>query len=169
MTTEQPSARKQDLATHLSAQPDVVVSYLFGSVARGRATIQSDIDIAVLLDPGLDDRTMVERQLDLIGALEPYCDREVQVVLLNCATPLLAYQVIRDGVRLSARTDAERVAFEVSTMKRYFDVQPMLAFQQRALYQRIREVGLGRRPERDRGTLEAAERLYARFTQSSGR
>ena len=157
------------LTAHLSAQPDVVVSYLFGSVARGQTTPQSDVDIAVLLDPGLDDRTLLERQLALIGALEPYSDRDLQLVLLNHATPLLAYQVLRDGVRLSARSEVERIAFEVATMNRYFDIQPMLAFHRQALFQQIREVGLGRRSERDHSAVDAAERLSARLAQSSGR
>ncbi|RME36982.1 MAG: nucleotidyltransferase domain-containing protein, partial [Thermoflexia bacterium] len=35
------------LLEYLAAQPDVVAAYLFGSVAEGRARLQSDVDIAV--------------------------------------------------------------------------------------------------------------------------
>jgi predicted nucleotidyltransferase len=164
----------QSIAACLTGQADVIVGYLFGSVARGQARPQSDVDIAALLDsaptePDLDERSMVERQLTLMGALAPYSGREVQVVLLNRVTPLLAYEVIREGIRLFERSTPERVSFEVATMKHYFDIQPMLAFQQRALFQRIRKVGLGQQTKRDHGTIEAAERLLARLTESSGR
>ena len=169
MRSDKLSIDQQGIAAYLAEQMDVVVGYLFGSVARGQATPRSDVDIAVLLDPELDAQTMVERQLALMSTLAPYSDLEVQVVLLNQATPLLAYEAVREGVCLVERTQAERVAFEVAAMKRYFDVQPMLAFHQQALFKQIREVGLGRQTERDRGTIEAAERLRARLAESSGR
>jgi uncharacterized protein len=159
----------EGLAAALAAHPDVVAGYLFGSVARGEALPGSDVDVAVLLDPELDERARVERLWALIGVLEPFSLREVQVVLLNTAPPLLAYQVIRDGVRLAARSEVERVAFEVHTMQRYFDIQPMLAFHKEALFQQIREVGLGRRRERDHSAVDAAERLSARLKESSER
>ncbi|MGC9523730.1 MAG: type VII toxin-antitoxin system MntA family adenylyltransferase antitoxin [Anaerolineae bacterium] len=159
----------EGVRAYLAAQPDIVVSYLFGSVAREQVMPWSDVDVAVLLDPNLDERARVERQLALMSALEAFADREVQVTLLNDAPPLLAYQVIRDGVRLSARTDGERVAFEVAAMKRYFDLQPMLAFHKQALFQRIREVGLGRRARGDRSAVAAAERLRARLEGSTER
>ena len=169
MVTDRLSIDQQGIAAYLAEQTDVVVGYLFGSVARGQVTPRSDVDIAVLLDLGLDAQAIVERQLALMGALEMFTDRKVQVTLLNRATPLLAYQVIREGVCLSERSKPEQVAFEVATMKRYFDLQPMLAFQQQALFQRIREVGLGKRARHDRSTLEAAERLRERLEESTRR
>ena len=110
----------------------------------------------------------MERQLDLMVTLEPYSVRNVQVVLLNQATPLLAYQVLREGARLTERSETEKVAFEVRTMKRYFGVQPMLALQGQQLFEQIQEVGLGQTPRRDHSAIEAAERLRARFQESSG-
>ena len=169
MASDRLSIEVQGIAAYLAKQTDVVAGYLFGSVARGQATPRSDVDIAVLLGPELDAQAMVERQLALMGALETFTEREVQVTILNRATPLLAYQVIREGVRLFERNTPARVAFEVAAMKRYFDLQPMLAFQQQALFQRIREVGLGTRARHDRSTLEAAERLRERLEEPSGR
>ena len=169
MASDRLSIDQQGMAAYLAEQADVVVGYLFGSVARGQATPRSDVDIALLLDAELDAQAMVERQLALMGALETFTDREVQVTILNRATPLLAYEVIREGVCLMERSLAERVAFEVAAMKRYFDLKPMLAFQQQALFQRIREVGLGTRANHDRSTLEAAERLRERLEESTRR
>ena len=37
------------IQSYFAGQPEVVVAYLFGSVARGRANHLSDVDIAVLL------------------------------------------------------------------------------------------------------------------------
>ncbi len=75
--------------------------------------MRSDVDLAVLFDACQGPREHVERQLDLMVALEAFSDREVQVTLLNTASPLLAYQVLREGVQLYARSFEERVDFEV--------------------------------------------------------
>ncbi len=40
------------MTAYLARQPDVDAAYLYGSVARGQANVLSDVDIAVLLQPG---------------------------------------------------------------------------------------------------------------------
>lgn len=50
------------MAAYLAAQADVVIAYLFGSVARGDATLQSDVDVAVLLEEDKSERQQIERQ-----------------------------------------------------------------------------------------------------------
>jgi uncharacterized protein len=150
----------QPFSEYFSRQPDVIVAYLFGSVARGQETRLSDVDIAVLLDPMTEPEAVLDRQITRLTDLEQMARLEVQLTLLNHAPPLLAYQVIREGVLLHQRSEAERVAFQVKAMKEYFDVQPMLAFHNDALRQRIREDGLGRRRTGSLRTLEAAERIW---------
>jgi predicted nucleotidyltransferase len=96
--TAQPPAPTIDLKHmkgYFARQPDIVVAYLFGSVARGRAHKLSDVDVAVLFAPEVGLEESVERQLQLMGDLEEFTDREVQVTVLNRAPPLLAYQVIK--------------------------------------------------------------------------
>jgi uncharacterized protein len=132
----------QPFAEYFGRQPDVVVAYLFGSVARGQATPLSDVDIAVLLDPTEEAEAVLDRQVTLLTELTQLAEPEVQLTLLNDVPPLLAYEVIREGILLHQRSGAERVAFQVKAMKEYFDVQPMLAFYNDVLRQRIREDGL---------------------------
>lgn len=158
-----------EVKDYIRAQRDIVVVYLFGSVARGRAIAQSDLDIAVLLADGLDPEATVDRQIHLTSDLSRFSDREVQVTILNRASPMLAYQVVRDGQLLFERSQHERVAFEVNAMKRYFDVKPMLEFHSVQLRQRIQEVGLGRRSRRAERALEAAERIRERLARATDR
>jgi predicted nucleotidyltransferase len=51
---------REKLSHFFATRPEVVVAYLYGSHAEGRAHRESDIDIAVLLDrarcPSDDDR-----------------------------------------------------------------------------------------------------------------
>lgn len=157
------------LNLYLAQQPAIVLAYLFGSVARGQATPLSDIDIAILLDASLDEAQRLNTHLDIAVAVAELLGEKAQVTLLNNAPPFLAYNVIRDGILLYKRTEAERVAFVVRTMKLYFDFKPALEFHQQKLLERIEEHGLGYRKERDNGTLEAAKRLHQRLTRSSKR
>ena len=152
------------IGAYLAGQPEVVVAYLFGSVARGQADHLSDVDIAVLLDEPLEPERAVERQLRLMADLARYADQEVQVVLLNRAPPLLAYQVVETGILLYERSQTERIAFEVLTRKIYFDWKPWQDFHTRALLKDIKEVGLSGRRRRHTGTLEAARRIHQRLT-----
>ncbi|MGQ9583942.1 MAG: type VII toxin-antitoxin system MntA family adenylyltransferase antitoxin [Anaerolineae bacterium] len=164
MKQSAPRVDQGGMCTYFATQSDVVVAYLFGSVAQGRANAQSDVDVAVLLEGDLSEHAFVERQLDLMLALDNYADREVQVTLLNRASPLLAYQVTRYGVLLYERDRLERLAFEVRAMKVYFDVKPMLDFFTRVAIERIKERGHEptARTKRARRTLAAVERIRQR-------
>lgn len=81
---------------------EVRAALLFGSQATGRARSDSDIDVAVLLDPAsVSLRT--EHLRRVLGALshELASDR-LDLVILNDAPPMLAFQILKHG----------RVAFE---------------------------------------------------------
>jgi predicted nucleotidyltransferase len=157
------------IKAYFAQQPEVVLAYLFGSIARGEADSLSDIDIAVLLQPDLESEACVEKQLQFMLDLDKITKQDAQVMLLNQASPMLAYQTVRDRVLLYERNPQERANFEVLTMKRYFDVKPMLEFFNQARLRRIKEEGLGRRKQRPARALEAARRVHKRLTRISGR
>lgn len=77
--------------------PGLASVYLFGSEAEGRAHRESDIDLAVLLDPalpgGADAR--FEVRLRLIGRIEPLlAGRPLDLMILNDCPPLFARRLI---------------------------------------------------------------------------
>jgi predicted nucleotidyltransferase len=156
------------IQAYLARQPDIVIAYLFGSVARGEENRLSDVDIAILLEPDLNRETQLEVQIKYLTELDQMICRDVQLVILNDAPPMLAYQVIRDGLLLYERSQEERVEFAVLAIKRYFDVQPMMAYFNQALIQRIKEEGLGQRKRSPKGALEAARRIHERLASVSG-
>ena len=157
------------MAAYFAGQSDVAAAYLFGSAARGQADRLSDVDIAVLLDARLGAEESVERQLRIMGDLEEYASREVQVVVLNRAAPLLAYQVVQHGILLYERRRTERISFEVQTRRIYFDLKPRLDFHTQSLLRDIKEVGLSGRRKRRGGALEAARRIHRRLARATER
>ncbi len=108
-----------------AADRKVSVAYLFGSVATGKATEASDVDVGVLYaqDPA---RTLDGLPLDLEGDLEQLLGRHVQVVALNRAPVDLIHRVLRDGHLVLDADPSLRIRFEVKSRNEYFDLLPML-------------------------------------------
>jgi len=139
---------REVLPSFFMEQPDVVAAYLFGSQATGRAGRGSDVDIAVLLSESVAPQRRGERRLRLIVDLERLCERSVDVVVLNRATPVLQNQVLRYGKLLFERDRLARVRFEVRARQAYFDLKPVYDRHTQELLERIKEVGLSGRKRR---------------------
>lgn len=151
-----PSLHAAGLVNYLATQPDVVAAYLFGSLAEERATPHSDVDIAILFAAASDPLAVGDRQLRLMRQLERFTDREVDVVIMNPAPPILQHQVLRHGRLLYERDRRARMEFEVQAGKTYTDLKPRYNFHTRDLLRKIKEVGLGGRRRRRRQPAKAA-------------
>ena len=100
----------------------------FGSTVSGRTHARSDVDIAVLLDrPDLSLRDHAELLHELQGLMD---DREVDLVILNRADPLLLKQVSDGCVRLYG-SDRELQRFRLLAFRRYQDHRPWLELERR--------------------------------------
>jgi predicted nucleotidyltransferase len=103
---------------------EILAAWLFGSQARGTARPDSDVDVAVLLGTVPEGRyppVEVELGVELTRRL----GREVDVVVLNRASPELVHRALRDGELLVERDRAERVRFQVHQRALFFDMQPV--------------------------------------------
>jgi predicted nucleotidyltransferase len=123
----------------------VRLAYLFGSQAAGRARADSDVDVAVLLRPDLSDDARFETRLALIGELGQLLRTDnVDLVVLNEAPPLLAYEVLHKGRVLYCADERERIEFQVRTLREYEDTEPLRRALDSALVERIRTGRFGK-------------------------
>ena len=152
VTKQIPHVDSAGMARFFAQQPEVVVAYLFGSVARGQADAASDVDIAILLDHRIGSRRFGKLQLRYMMQLGDLCQGEPDIVILNHAPPLLQDQVIRYGRAVYERSHRERIAYEVKALSLYFDVKPMLDQQLQMVFDELKEGGLGVRYTRYRRT-----------------
>lgn len=129
------------------AERGVVLAYLFGSQATGQAGPLSDIDVGVLLGPEIAREQWLDVQLDLISELAGLFQRDdVDVIILNQATPLLADRVVRFGQRLYEADSLTRVHFEVETFHRYVDTAPLRRAQRQRMLEWVQNRRAARQP-----------------------
>jgi predicted nucleotidyltransferase len=140
------------LRERLAGERDLRLAYLFGSRATGRAAPGSDWDVAVLFERGADPR----RRLALAEALREALGAPVDLVSLERAPVEFATRVVRDGVLLVARSEAERVEYEAMVLARASDLAPLLERQRREI---LEGGGHDRAVERYRAALGAPRGL----------
>jgi uncharacterized protein YutE (UPF0331/DUF86 family)/predicted nucleotidyltransferase len=121
---------------------DLVV--LFGSAARGRLRTESDLDVAVRFvgeRPGFEAEAAVAGELH--GALQP--SRELDLVLLNGASPTLLAHVAGDGILLHAASPELWPLFRLYARRRFEDTEPYRCRRWEALKERFLGMTLPRR------------------------
>ncbi len=97
----------------------VLLAFLLGSVPRGRATDQSDVDVAVLFEQRPEMREVNRLKDDLASML----GREPDVVVLNIASPILKMQVLKLGTVLFELHRKFRCRFFQDTIREYDDLK----------------------------------------------
>ena len=109
------------LKKNLQAEGNILVAYIFGSFLEQRLTSESDVDIAVLFrEESVPDGFGM---LDLAARLSRGAGREVDLLCLNNAGPIIAMQVLRKGKIIVERDAQKRVEFQVRLISRYDDVK----------------------------------------------
>lgn len=100
------------LVQALGERRDLAAAVLFGSGAAGRLRANSDLDLALLFAQGqVPDGLAL---LDMRGELELLAGRDVDLVVLNGASPIIAHQAIKNGKLLVCR---DRWAYETYVMR----------------------------------------------------
>ncbi|MBI4374179.1 MAG: helix-turn-helix domain-containing protein [Deltaproteobacteria bacterium] len=96
----------------------ILLGYLFGSTARGRTRSDSDIDVAFLLkgNPTVEDKISLTSDLTELLSTE-----NIDVVLLNEATPLLRHEIITDGKLFFSHSEEIAGQFEMKVYREYLD------------------------------------------------
>lgn len=122
-------------------QNDISTVYLFGSVAKGRTTSHSDVDIAVLFVPGLSLFQRFERRLELANDLADRLKKKVDLVDLAEADLFFIHQVMLHKEIVLDKDIERRVFFEVEKRRNYFDRKYFYDLYHRQALKRLGEKG----------------------------
>ena len=126
------------MADSFSGNHRVVAAYLFGSVARGDDGPTSDVDVGIVLAAGpARDMAALENVGSLHADLERRLRRDVDLAVLNDASPDLLHRVLRDGLLVHESDHAARIGFEVKARNDFFDMQPAINLYRRTVLGRL--------------------------------
>lgn len=99
----------------LEERDDVLAAYLFGSVARGDTSNDSDTDVAVWFNTPLDPMERFAFQERLASRLHS----DVDLVDLRAASTVLQAQVLRDATLLLDQDPTARARLEMQALSMY--------------------------------------------------
>lgn len=153
------------LATHLAPFEKVRFALLFGSRAGGAPRPDSDLDVAVFLDPDMTADERWQARLDLQATLEQL--GAVDVVILNDVPPLLAHRALL-GRPIEIRDRPAYVRFFVRSLAEAEDERHYRELRETARRRRVKECGLVDRDVFDR-RLARLEQLLRDLRALSGR
>jgi predicted nucleotidyltransferase len=106
---------------YLQKEEDIAAVYLYGSAAVGRDQAKSDIDIALLYKQGMEPD--VNKRLQITDHLTSALKKEVDLLILNRASPIIRMQVLKKGMKLLERDRKEVNRFFVQTINEYSDLK----------------------------------------------
>lgn len=109
---------------------------LFGSVAGGTANADSDVDLGVLINHPLS----FNQRLKLWGALSPLFNTEVDLVILNHANPVLAFEVASTGNLLFEDKSNTWDTWKSFSFRQYWDTEKFRNDLRRFITRRAKEM-----------------------------
>jgi hypothetical protein len=132
---------EDELGRRLRRRPEIRFALLFGSRASGRHHAQSDLDVAVYVDPALTAREAFDLRLELGAELSELGEPDVTV--LNDAPPLLAHRALM-GTRLFIRDQQDWVRFFMKTFRESEDERYYRRLHESERSRRLEEGSFGR-------------------------
>ncbi len=115
---------QEEIKIVLRKHEEILVAYLFGSVAKGKAGEDSDIDIGLLLAEYFEPKPLYTAKVSREIMEETGCDRKVDVRILNNKSIIFQHQVLKDGKKIFSRDESARIGFETEVYDRYLDYKP---------------------------------------------
>ena len=125
---------EQTILGYFSSLPHIVSISLFGSYAGNTANRESDVDIAILCEkahvPPL--LTLIEWRESLSTALE----KDVDLVCLNTASPIIGMQVFKYGKTLKINNSREYINYQIFLFSDYAELKELRAPMEKTILKR---------------------------------
>jgi predicted nucleotidyltransferase len=107
------------LKSYFKEIPDIVVVYLFGSFVVGDVHQESDLDIAILFNNSIG----IQEQIGIQNDLTDICGYEIDLAILNGASPVFIRQVIEKGLEVYCSNDKSKNLFLIRILNEYDDLK----------------------------------------------
>ncbi|WP_251979434.1 type VII toxin-antitoxin system MntA family adenylyltransferase antitoxin [Salinibacter ruber] len=135
-------ATEHRLRNVLADHPAVRAAYLFGSIAAGRERDRSDLDLGIVVDSDRWEPT--DDKVPLITDCMEAAGRDwIDLVVLNGAPLVLQFEAVRPNAPLYGADNFDHGAFISKVVRMYWDFEPYLRRQRKALKERLQEKAHG--------------------------
>ncbi len=121
----------------INEQYAIEFAYLFGSFATEAYNKTSDIDIAIMFVEKYEPKKEAIIKGSIIDAGQKYFQRKLDVVSLNSATPLLKYEIVKNGIPI--KESKKRATFESLVFREYFDFKYYADIYNKAMVEAIKK------------------------------
>lgn len=119
------------LIDYFNNLPDITLAYVFGSMATGRQTTRSDLDVAVKGKTALDAQTKAA----IIEGLAKLTGRPVDLIDLSQAGEPLRGEILRHGKRIKGNNTLHAE----QTLRHIYDSEDFLPIVRRLLAERRKQ------------------------------
>ena len=113
---------------------NILFAYIFGSYAKGNMRADSDLDIGIYLKEEMN----IEEYLKIRMDLTKICKRQVDLVVLNAATPLLKYEIYKNNILLFTRDRTIESNYKVKILFEYNDIKRYLEMSYKKTIERLK-------------------------------
>lgn len=124
-------AVKEAIKAFFEGDDNLRLVFLFGSMAKGTASPDSDVDVAVLFAAPPSSLELV----DMRTRLEEHLKRDADLISLNSAGPIIKMQVLKTGIQILGRK-GDYEEFFVRTVNEYHDFKRIIAPLEEAVLRR---------------------------------
>lgn len=122
------------IVDYFQNKPGIISVILFGSYARNAATRESDVDIAVLFE-----RSQIPKPLTLIDwreEISTLIHKDVDLVCLNAASPIIGMQVYKNGKKLIERDARQYAIYQIMLFSDYAELKELRTPMERDILKR---------------------------------
>ena len=117
----------------------VIFAYLFGSYATGNEWAESDIDVAVYVNQK-KIKDLFHVKIELLTVLtDALKTDDVDLLILNEATPVLKYEVLTKGILIFTKDENVYTEFYLRGFKEFFDYRYLLEKNYKAAMEALKE------------------------------
>lgn len=119
----------------LITDENIIFAYIFGSYAKNKLRKDSDLDLAVYLQNDIDTYDYLDMKRRLTEKLK----REVDLIILNTAPPLLRYEIYKNNILLYTHSKTRESRYKVETLFQYSDMKKYLDLSYDKTIERLKE------------------------------
>ena len=105
---------------------EILLCYLYGSYVSGNKSEYSDIDLGIFLDSTYEKHYLYQVDLSLEIEKEFRNKIEIDLCILNDATPLFLYSVINNGRIIHFKDETLHHEFGIRVLYDYLEIKPLL-------------------------------------------